>query len=48
MAAVRAGVVNLIVLDAALAASRSGLVYPLAILALFIPAGLLARAFAVT
>jgi 4-hydroxybenzoate polyprenyltransferase len=41
MAAVRAGVVNLIVLDAALA-------YPLAILALFIPAGLLARAFAVT
>jgi 4-hydroxybenzoate polyprenyltransferase len=48
MAAVRAGVVNLILLDAALAAGRAGLVYPLAIVALFVPAGLLARAFAVT
>lgn len=48
MTMVRAGVVNLILLDAALAAIGTGLLYPLLLVALFLPAGLLSRVFAVT
>lgn len=47
-AAVRAGVLSLIALDAALAAGYAGPGYGILVLSLFLPAGLLARRFAVT
>ncbi|MCC7153791.1 MAG: hypothetical protein IT161_04390, partial [Bryobacterales bacterium] len=47
-AAVKAGVLSLIVLDAAIAGAHLGVFHGLAVLALMVFAGALARLFAVT
>jgi hypothetical protein len=47
-AAVRAGVLSLVLLDAAIAASFSNILYSLIILGIAVLAALLARAFSVT
>jgi 4-hydroxybenzoate polyprenyltransferase len=46
--AVRAGVLSLVLIDAALAAAYAGMIYAVGIIVVSLAAGRLARAFAVT